>query len=58
MKFKVYTDGACSGNPEKDGPIILDNDSIKLASENENNTTNNRMEIDGSNNTLKKIKKI
>ena len=34
MKLKIYTDGACSGNPGKGGwaAIILDNDLNQLAS--------------------------
>ena len=49
MEVKVYTDGACSGNP---GPgafayIIVDsNDSVLLQySQGVENTTNNRMEL-------------
>ncbi len=48
MKFKIYTDGACSGNPGKGGwaAIILDNNSIQSdISGSEENTTNNRMEL-------------
>ena len=48
MKLKIYTDGACSGNPGKGGwaAIILDNNSNQSSiSGSENNTTNNRMEL-------------
>ena len=60
MKFKVYTDGACSGNPGKGGwaAIILDDKFNQLnISGNENNTTNNRMELMAPIMALKKIKK-
>ena len=48
MKLKIYTDGACSGNPGKGGwaAIILDSDLNQSSiSGSENNTTNNRMEL-------------
>ena len=47
MKFKIYTDGACSGNPGKGGwaAIILDGKSQYNISGSENKTTNNRMEL-------------
>ena len=48
MKLKIYTDGACSGNPGKGGwaAIILDSDLTQSSiSGSENNTTNNRMEL-------------
>jgi len=48
MKVKIYTDGACSGNPGKGGwaAIILDiNSSQSSISGSESNTTNNRMEL-------------
>ncbi len=60
MKLKIYTDGACSGNPGKGGwaAIILDDDTIKFnISGNEKNTTNNRMELMAPIMALKKIKK-
>ncbi len=60
MKLKIYTDGACSGNPGKGGwaAIILDNNSNQSSiSGSENNTTNNRMELMAPIMALKKIKK-
>lgn len=43
----IYTDGACSGNPGVGGycAILIYNDVEKLISGNEQNTTNNRMEL-------------
>ena len=60
MKLKIYTDGACSGNPGKGGwaAIILDSDLNKSSiSGSENKTTNNRMELTAAIMALKKIKK-
>ena len=60
MKFKIYTDGACSGNPGKGGwaAIILSEKSYQFnLSGRENNTTNNRMELIAPIMALKKIKK-
>ena len=60
MKIKIYTDGACSGNPGKGGwaAIILDSNlSQSNISGKENNTTNNRMELMAPIMALKKIKK-
>ena len=47
MKIKIYTDGACSGNPGKGGwgAFIQDDGNEKSISGNELNTTNNRMEL-------------
>ena len=59
MKLKIYTDGACSGNPGKGGwaAIILDNNSnLSSISGSESNTTNNRMELLAPIMALKKIK--
>ena len=58
MKLKVYTDGACSGNPGKGGwaAIILDGKSQTSISGSENKTTNNRMELLAPIMALKKIK--
>ena len=47
MTIKIYTDGACSGNPGKGGWGALiqeDNNEIKINGS-EQNTTNNRMEL-------------
>ena len=60
MKFKIYTDGACSGNPGKGGwaAIVLDGDLNESSfSGSESNTTNNRMELMAPIMALKKIKK-
>ena len=59
MKFKIYTDGACSGNPGPGGwgAVIFDNDNNQInISGKEKNTTNNRMEILAAIMALKKIK--
>ena len=47
MKIKIYTDGACSGNPGKGGwgALIQENDNEKKLSGSELNTTNDRMEL-------------
>ena len=59
MKLKVYTDGACSGNPGKGGwaAVILDGKSQTSISGSENETTNNRMELLAPIMALKKNKK-
>ena len=59
MKYKIYTDGACSGNPGPGGwgAVILDQDNRqKNISGSEKNTTNNRMELLAAIMSLKKIK--
>jgi ribonuclease HI len=59
MKFKIYTDGACSGNPGPGGwgAVIFDRENNqKNISGNEKNTTNNRMELLAAIMALKKIK--
>ena len=59
MKFKIYTDGACSGNPGPGGwgAVIFDKENNqKNISGNEKNTTNNRMELLAAIMALKKIK--
>ena len=58
MKVKVYTDGACSGNPGKGGwaAIILEGINQSSISGSENNTTNNRMELMAPIMALRKIK--
>ena len=57
MKYKIYTDGACSGNPGKGGwaAIILGEKGQSSISGSYNNTTNNRMELMASIMALKKI---
>ena len=48
MKYKIYTDGACSGNPGPGGwaAVILEGDEVKeMIYGNEKNTTNNKMEL-------------
>ena len=59
MKLKIYTDGACSGNPGKGGwaAIILDDSNQSSISGSESNTTNNRMELMAPIMALKKIEK-
>ena len=60
MELKIYTDGACSGNPGRGGwaAIILDkNYKYYSVSGGINNTTNNRMELMAPIMALKKIKK-
>ena len=59
MKYKIYTDGACSGNPGPGGwgAVIFDNENNqKNISGSETNTTNNRMELSAAIMALKKIK--
>ena len=58
MKLKIYTDGACSGNPGKGGwaAIILDGKKQSSISGSENKTTNNRMELMATIMAIKKIK--
>ena len=59
MKFKIYTDGACSGNPGKGGwaAIILETENQSNISGSESNTTNNRMELIAPIMALKKLKR-
>ena len=59
MKLKIYTDGACSGNPGKGGwaAIILEESNQSSISGGESNTTNNRMELMAPIMALKKIRK-
>ena len=47
MKYKIYTDGACSGNPGPGGwgAQLIYNNTVKEISGFEGNTTNNRMEL-------------
>ena len=48
-KIKIYTDGACSGNPGPGGwgAVLLYNGIEKELSGGEHKTTNNRMELTG-----------
>ena len=58
MKYEIYTDGACSGNPGPGGwgAVILDKDNNqKNISGNEKDTTNNKMELLAPIMALKKI---
>ena len=60
MKYKIYTDGACSGNPGPGGwaVIILINNEIKqMFSGSEKNTTNNQMELLAPIKAIQKFKK-
>ena len=59
MRLKIFTDGACSGNPGKGGwaAIILDGSKQSILSGSEKNTTNNRMELMAPIMALKKVKK-
>ncbi len=55
MKIKVYTDGACSGNPGKGGwgmVVCLPEKTIKKSGY-DADTTNNRMELTGAIEALK-----
>ena len=59
MKYVVYTDGACSGNPGPGGwgAIIIDEKENQInISGKEKSTTNNRMELTAPIMALKKIK--
>ena len=58
MKIKIYSAGACSGNPGKGGwaAIIIDSNTNQTGiSGSEKNTTNNRMELMAPIMALKKI---
>ena len=60
MKYKIYTDGACSGNPGPGGwaAVILVNNEIKeMFFGNEKNTTNNQMELLAPIKAIEKFKK-
>ena len=60
MKFKIYTDGACSESWKRRlGGYYLDNDlNQSNVSGSENNTTNNRMELMAPIGTKKNKKEI
>jgi len=55
--IKIWTDGACSGNPGPGGwgVLIKNNNTIEELSGSEANTTNNRMEMIAVINALKSI---
>lgn len=57
MTLILYTDGACSGNPGKGGwgCIAIDNDKEYTLSGYDDNTTNNRMELNAVIEGLKKF---
>ena len=58
MKYTIYTDGACSGNPGPGGwgAVIFDKDNKqKNISGSEANTTNNRMELSAAIMALKEV---
>ncbi len=60
MKYKIYTDGACSGNPGPGGwaAIIIENNKVKdMFSGGEKNTTNNQMELLAPIKAIQKFKK-
>ena len=60
MKYVIYTDGACSGNPGPGGwgAVILNEEKIDTSiSGKEKSTTNNRMELMAPIMALRKIKK-
>ena len=60
MKYVIYTDGACSGNPGPGGwgaVILSEEKNDTNISGKENSTTNNRMELMAPIMALKKIKK-
>lgn len=57
MKIKIYTDGACSGNPGAGGwgAVVCRPDKVKKLSGYEADTTNNRMELSGVINGLRYV---
>ena len=60
MKYKIYTDGACSGNPGPGGwaaIIIVDGKIRDEISGSEKNTTNNKMELLAPIRAIQKFKK-
>ena len=61
MKYVIYTDGACSGNPGPGGwgAVILDEEKNETnISGEEKSTTNNRMELMAPIMALRKLKKF
>ena len=57
-KVKIYTDGACSGNPGKGGwgAILFYKDEKREISGYEENTTNNKMELTAAIKALERLK--
>lgn len=57
MKIKIYTDGACSGNPGAGGwgAVICLSEKVEKLSGFEADTTNNRMELTGVINGLRTV---
>ena len=57
--IKIYCDGACSGNPGPGGwgAVLIYKNHIKEINGQENNTTNNRMELTAAIEALKTITK-
>ena len=57
-EIKIFTDGACSGNPGKGGwgAVLLYRDNEKYLSGSEKLTTNNKMELRATIEALKAIK--
>lgn len=58
-KYKIFTDGACKGNPGPGGwaAIIDSGETIKEMSGNSKETTNNRMELTAALESLKALPK-
>ena len=56
--IRIFTDGACSGNPGRGGwaAIIVDGEKIEKISGTSENTTNNRMELIAVISALKYVK--
>ncbi len=56
--IKLYTDGACSGNPGPGGwaALLISNNNEKMLSGHEAHTTNNRMELQAAIQGLKGLK--
>ena len=57
-KVKIYTDGACSGNPGKGGwgAVLFYRDEKREISGYEENTTNNKMELTAAIKALERLK--
>ena len=57
--IKIYTDGACSGNPGPGGWgfVVLDGENTKSFSGSEDPTTNNRMELTAAIKAIESIDK-